>query len=76
MFKCNPLRLSQALLILLLSMTSNCSVDKCCLTLLTVSEALVLSALKVKLEMQTLRSSKVFSANAFKRYLILFLMFH
>ena len=51
---------------LLLSMMSSCSVDKCWLTLLTVSEALALSVLKVKLEMQTLQSGKAFSTNAFK----------
>ena len=45
---------------------SSCSVDKCWLTLLTVSEALALSVLKVKLEMQTLQSGKAFSTNAFK----------
>ena len=51
---------------LLLSMMSSCSVDKCWLTLLTVSEDLLLSVLKVKLEMQTLQSGKAFSTNAFK----------
>ena len=48
---------------LLLSMMSSCSVDKCWLTLLTVSEALALSVLKVKLEMQTLQSGKAFKDN-------------
>ena len=47
-------------------MMSSCSVDKCWLTLLTVSEALELSVLKVKLEMQTLQYGKAFSTNAFK----------
>ena len=47
-------------------MMSSCSVDKCWLALLTVSEALTLSALKIKLEMQTLEAGKVFSINAFK----------
>ena len=51
---------------LLLSMMSSCSVDKYWLTLLTVSEALTLSVLKVKLEMQTLQSRKAFSTNAFE----------
>ena len=66
LFKCNPPRLSPALLILLLSMMSSCSVDKCWLTLLTVSEALALSVLKVKLKIQKLQSGKAFSTNAFK----------
>ena len=38
---------------LLLSMTLSCSADKCWLMLVIVSEALTLSVLKVKLEMQT-----------------------
>ena len=38
---------------LLLSMTLSWSVDKCCLMLVIVCEALALSVLKVKLEMQT-----------------------
>ena len=68
LFKCNPPRLNPALLMLLLSMMSSCSgsVDKCWLTFLTVSEALVLSVLKVKLEIQTLQSGKSFWTNAFK----------
>ena len=45
---------------LLLLMMSSCSVDKCSLTLLTESEALALSVLKVELEIQTLQSSRVF----------------
>ena len=45
---------------------SSCSVDKGWLTLLTVSEALILSVLKVKLEMQTLQLCKAFPTNAFK----------
>ena len=45
---------------------SSCSVDKCWLALLTVREALTLSVLKVKLEMQTLEAGKAFSTNAFK----------
>ena len=64
LFKCNLPRLNPALLILLLSMMSSCSVDKCWLTLL--SEALALSVLKVKLEIQKLQSGKAFSTNAFK----------
>ena len=48
---------------LLLSMMSSCSVDKCWLTLLTIREALALSVLKVKLEMQTLQSGKAFKDN-------------
>ena len=51
---------------LLLSMMSSCSVDKCWLTLLPISEALSLSVLKLKLEIQTLQSGKAFSTNAFK----------
>ena len=47
-------------------MMSSFSVDKCWLTLLTVIEALALSALKVKLEMQTLQSGKAFLTNAYK----------
>ena len=39
---------------------------KCSLKLLTVSEVLALSVLKVKLEIQTLQSGKVFLTNAFK----------
>ena len=51
---------------LLLSMILSCSVDKCWLTLLTVREALALSVLKVKLEIQTLQPGKSFWTNAFK----------
>ena len=66
LFKYNPLRISPALLMLLLPMMLSCSVDNGWLTLLTISESLVLSALKVKLEMQVLQSGKAFSTNAFK----------
>ena len=65
MFKYNRSQLSPVL-VLLLSMMSSCSVDKCRLTFLTVSEALALSARKVKLEMQTLQTGKAFWKNAFK----------
>ena len=51
---------------LLLSVTLSCIVGKCQLTLLILSEALALSVLKIKLEMQTLQSGKAFSTNAFK----------
>ena len=44
-FKYNSPQLNPALLILLLSMMSSCSVDKCLFKLLTVSEALPLSFL-------------------------------
>ena len=47
-------------------MMSSCSVDKCSFKLLTVCEALALYVVKVKLEIQTLQSGKVFSTNAFK----------
>ena len=47
-------------------MMPSCSVDECSFKLLTVSEAFSLSVLKVKLEIQTLQSGKVFSTNAFK----------
>ena len=47
-------------------MMSNCNVDKCPLTLLTVSEALELPVLKVKLEMQTLKSVNVLFTNAYR----------
>ena len=66
LFKYNPLRISPALLMLLLPMMLSCSVDNGWLTLLTISESLVLSALKVKLEMQVLQSGKAFWTNAFK----------
>ena len=66
LFKCNCPRLITALLMLLLSVTLSCIVGKCQLTLLILSEALALSVLKIKLEMQTLQSGKAFSTNAFK----------
>ena len=52
------------LLVVLLSMMSSCSADKCSSTFLTVSEPI--SVFKVKLEMQTLQSGKTFSTNTFK----------
>ena len=51
---------------LLLSITSSCSADKCWLTLLALSEVLTLSVLQVKVKMKTLQSGKAFSTNAFK----------
>ena len=45
---------------------SSCSVNKRWLTLLTASEAVAVSVLKVKLEMQALQSGQGFSTNAFK----------
>ena len=75
MFKYNRSQLSPVL-VLLLSMMSSCSVDKCCLTFLTVSEALAVSAGKVKLEMQTLQSGKAFWTNSVKDKVSLTVLFH
>ena len=47
-------------------MVSSFSVENVSLKLSTVSEALALSVLRVKLEVQTLQSGKVSSKNAFK----------
>ena len=47
------------LLVVLLSMMSSCSADKCSSTFLTISEPI--SVFKVKLEMQTLQSGKTFN---------------
>ena len=48
-------------LMLPLSIMRSCSVEKCWLKLLTVSEALALSVLKINLEMQMFQSGKAFS---------------
>ena len=56
-----PTYLMYAPLMLPLSIMRSCSVEKCWLKLLTVSEALALSVLKINLEMQMFQSGKAFS---------------
>ena len=53
-----------------ITITVMLSVDKCSLTLLTVSKALALSVLKVKLEIQTFHSDKVFLTKSSKDVLL------